>query len=205
MASSAFESLTASLDDQPTYAATLADILDAIVDRETVIWTDVNETFPDGTECLGAGAGRLVVALPLLPDTTVAKLAIPQWGTGFTSGTLQNALEHHISTTPTALSTVTLPCLATPEDGYRWGVYPRAAPENETTAAGPTIQRAWQELDELGFTTSDIFAHENWGVYRGQSYLIDYGYAHPDDDCRLATTIAPQCEQWRAERAAQSE
>jgi hypothetical protein len=205
MASSAFESITASLDDRPAYATTLRRILDAIADRDTVIWTDVRKAFPDGTEYLGAGAGRLVVALPSLPATTVAKLAIPQWSSGFASGTLQNALEHHISTTSTALSGVTLPCLTTPEDGHQWGVYPRAASKNETTAADPALERTWRELDELGFTTSDIYAQENWGVYRDQPYLIDYGYAHPDDDCRLATTIAPQCEAWRSEQATQSE
>ena len=201
MAISEFDQFAPALNHQSTHAHTLEQILTEIDKRETVIWTEVQHDFPQGTEYLGVGAGRLVISLPSIPDNTVAKLAVPQWGSRFTKGTLQNALECHITESHTALSGAVLPCLDYPDTGHRWGIYPRAAPENETTAPNSELQQAWRELEELGFTTSDLFAQENWGSFRGQPYLIDCGYAHPDDECRLSQSIAPECERWAAEQS----
>lgn len=182
------------------YAGTIDNFLSNISDRDVVIWADVKDEFPPGTEFIGCGAGRLVISLPVIPKEQIIKVAIPQWGTKHTSGRVQNALEAHISENRTPLSGYINPCLATPPTSHRWGVYLKAEPENETETPRPELQQAWSKLDQEGFRTSDLFAQENWGWINGQPYLVDYGYAHPGDDCRLAQSIAPECQSWKSVR-----
>jgi len=142
---------------------------------------------------IGCGVGRCVATTNHTPDGTIVKFALPTEELSLTDGIVQNAVEKHISNAASILNGYTLPLLDSQKgENPEWLCYPRA-----TTECGITdIYRAWDELEEHGFNSSDFFADTNWGSWNDQPYLVDFGYAHPDNDCR-STTIASAVDIWK--------
>lgn len=138
---------------------------------------------------LDAGVGRVVGTIPDIPNDTVIKFARPDNGDPLTDGTTQNQVEATIDAESTPLDPYTLPVIAqnnaTPP---LWVLYPRAPPYDENSVH--LLYPAWDELAEKGFATEDLFAPENWGEWRDQPYLIDFGFATQRSDCRLHEILA---------------
>lgn len=52
------------------------------------------------------------------------------------------------------------------------------------------LYQPWDELQEKGIRTEDFYDPGHWGFYRGQHYLVDAGYIHPDKGCALRDEAA---------------
>lgn len=154
-----------------------------------------NAGLPERAQVLAHGGGHVVLQLPELPDNHVLKVAKPPAETGnpLVRGIVQNAVEIDLTRLHHSLSEIILPLETWPQNHTRWVIAPKTQPISESSEQFATDL---SRLIRLGLNTSEYHTEDNWGHWKGDNYLIDYGYFEPDTHQEISSLLEKN-QVWR--------